>query len=295
MGNILKGLSEILSNNGSIIDALTGSQAGSDSNIFNLSETIGESSSPGKQGNSHIFSEDGKFLRSQSMSYTPSFANRGSNIYIEKGDKSKTLILLTEYPITTETIPNLAKLFQTYAASIKIPVGENNKVELMDHTKAPGGSSATQRPLMFSLGTDIFVNIEGGKLNSNFSDYYNVRNTLFHEYNHGLNHLKKVNDSEGDGHFEHAKVYFEQIKHETFKKCTLSLQRGALGSMTQIYLFKSITEQGLQDSVIESFIVKDVNPILKSYKSELTFYFEVSFRRTGTNVGDFTIKIDEKR
>jgi Metallopeptidase toxin 2 len=290
MGNILKGLSEILSGNGSIIDALTGSQAGSDSNIFNLSERTGESSSPGKQGSCHVFSEDGRFLRAENKQYTPSDSNRGTNIYIENatkdsnGKETKSLVLLTSYPMpTAETTTGLAKIIQMYASKLNIPIGENeNKV----------GINAG-KGMMFTLGTNIYANSAGGKLSPFLPDYYNVQNALIHEYNHRLNNVKGVKDSDGAESFEHAKVYLEQIKHPTFKKATIEFQAGVLTNLCNVYLTSAIVDAGLQDNIIQKF-VDSVNVVLKSYKSELNFYFEVFFKPPVLNPNDFSFSISRK-
>jgi Metallopeptidase toxin 2 len=288
MGNILKGLSEILSGNGNIIDALTGSQAGSDTDIFNLMGSERDSSNPKKQGNSHVFDMKGNFLRSQSMAYEPSETNRGSNVYVEKEDKS--LVLLTDFTITAENAPALSKVFYSYATSVKIPMDGGRIVGLKEKPK-----DGNRRGIMFAEGTDIHINSEGGKFDNSLSDYYNIRNSLIHEYNHTLNFEKKINDAEEGGYFEHAKVYFEQIKHETFKKCTIELQEGVINSMTSNYLSKCITEMGLQFDDIQKF-VDQVNVVLLGYKKELIFHFFIDFSRdTNPPYTDFTFKILRKK
>ena len=59
MGNILKGLSELLSKNGNIINALTNSQAESDSIISDLSFSNDGANLGDKKSSCHIFSEQG--------------------------------------------------------------------------------------------------------------------------------------------------------------------------------------------------------------------------------------------
>jgi hypothetical protein len=284
MGNMLKGLAEMLSKNGNIIDALTSSQADSQAvssgDIFNVSKNGDGSSSKKKQGSSHIFDEQGNFLRLETSLYEPSDTNRGTNIYIEKATKNekkeeiKSLVLLSDYPMpTSETTTGLAKIIQMYASKVDVPFAENeNKVGIQEYSSSPS--------LMFTSGTDIYANSEGGKLKESLSDYYNLQNAIIHEYNHRLNFEKGIKDGELPREaIEHAKVYLEQVRHSTFKKATIRFQEGTLLAVTGKYIQRAINEAGAQDDTIISLVDK-FNVALKSYKPELGFYFFIEAKPT---------------
>lgn len=290
MGNILKGLSELLSKNGNIISALTNSQAESDSVISNLSFSNDGANFDGKKTSScHVFSEQGAFLRSQNKEFTASDTDRGTNIYIETTvNKEKQLVKLTDFPMpTAETTDGLAKIFQFYASTVDIAVGtDKNKVGIK--AKESAGDA-----LLFTTGSNIYADSTGGKLKPGLFDYYNVQNGLLHEYYHRLNAEKNIKDGEGEESYEHAKVYLLQIKHPTFKKTTAEFQQNRLRTLTETYLTASITKAGLQDDVIKKF-VDELNVVLKSYKKELEFYFEVTFVYDTAGNMIFKIKRNEK-
>ncbi|NJN34791.1 MAG: hypothetical protein HC817_11610 [Saprospiraceae bacterium] len=184
MGNLLKGLSELLSKNGNIISALTNPQADSNDSIFNISDFANNADLKGTEGSCHIFSEQGDFIRAEMIAYMPSETDRGTNIYIQ--DKNKKLNKITDYPMpTVETFDGLAKIFQSYAKMLNIIVGtDKNRVGIKPVSE--GKSS-----ILFTNGTNIFADSRGGKLKATIFDYYNLQNALIHENQHRLNYEKE--------------------------------------------------------------------------------------------------------
>ncbi|NJN34792.1 MAG: hypothetical protein HC817_11615 [Saprospiraceae bacterium] len=99
-----------------------------------------------------------------------------------------------------------------------------------------------------------------------------------------------MKDGEGSESFEHAKVYLQQIKHPTFKKTTIQYQKGALENLIK-YLNTALETTGIQDDTIRKFVYEELNVVLKSYRKELNFRFEVLFSRN--YLGEVIFKVNE--
>ena len=157
----------------------------------------------------------------------------GTKIYVqtEKGN-----VLLTQLNLKNasnrQTIDNVIGFYATQAGIVFQPNGsEKNKGRGIVGLGVHPEKSSEDIP-GFARNKDIFINMKGGNISSELSDYNNLLNVLIHEKGHKRN----VESGVDQNLVTHLDVYFNAIKDKSFDKTTESFQIGVIGSYSNYLL-----------------------------------------------------------
>lgn len=224
-------------------------------------------------GDDDFFNSDGSFSHS---------TKTGSKIIVQTASGN---LLLTQVNLNSSNNRQVvANVVGYYANQVGITFqskgSEENKGKGIVGLGVNKKHSSEKNPA-FTTGNNILINKRDNKINSELSDYHNLKSVLIHEKDHKTK--GHGFDDNNENNFEHAQVYLDQIQNEEFAKGTESFQRGIIGSMAG-FLKRASIDDGYQDSDIRG-LVEETN------KSLSPLGYQMDFSRTGNKSSDIEIKV----